>query len=443
MTEPVVAILARNLVASRDDVALPWDDARTAIADWLGGTVGGMAEAVARPMLAALGSTTGPSRVVGGGLADVTVAALVNGNAAHVLEVDDIFAPGMFHPGAPIVAAALATADQCGSSVGRLWRAVILGYEVGCRVAQDLGREHYASWHTTGTAGSIGAAAAVADLLDLDEAGVGHALSLGATMSAGLQQTFRQDAGGKPVHSGHAAMSGVIAAYGASVGVTGAAHVLEGPAGLGVATGAGVAAGWQRSRADFGVEWAVQRLTIKPYPCCGHTFAPIAAAMALRAAVDPSQILMVRVETYGAAIDVAGTPMPSSPSEARFSIPFAVALALHEGAVRRESFELPTRADPALRRTMGLVELVVDDTFHQAFPARRGATVTLRMEDGTSHVATVPDRPGSPENPLTGEEIRAKFVATASSSMGVRATDMWRDISTLAPSDPVSRLPFE
>ena len=121
-----------------------------------------------RAIAAGMSPLTGASRVVGTHeRAAPSVAALINGTAAHALELDDIYAPGLFHPGAPTVAAALAVADQQGSSMPDFRTAVMVGYEVGCRVARDLGPAHYAHWHTTGTAGSIGAAAAAATLLDL------------------------------------------------------------------------------------------------------------------------------------------------------------------------------------------------------------------------------------------------------------------------------------
>ena len=205
------------------------------------------------------------------------MAALVNGTSAHTLELDDIYAPGLFHPGAPVIAAALAAADQFDVSTGSLWRAVTTGYEIGCRAAADLGPAHYARWHTTGTAGAIGAAAAVAEIRQAGARQFAHALSLAATMAGGLQQTFRRDAMGKPLHAGAAAQAGVVAAAAAMGGVTGAADVLEGPAGLAAATGS--ATSWAHSRAGLARPFAIEAVTVKPYPCCGHAFAAIDAAL--------------------------------------------------------------------------------------------------------------------------------------------------------------------
>ena len=160
--------------------------------DWFAVAVGGSGELPAESLAQGLVITAGPARLVGRvGGADPSVAALVNGTAAHTLELDDIFAPGLFHPGAPIIAAALAAADCTGASGREFGQAVIAGFEVGGRVAVDLGPRHYQHWHTTGTAGAIGAAVAAAHLLGLTECGTMHAIALAATMAGGLQQTFR------------------------------------------------------------------------------------------------------------------------------------------------------------------------------------------------------------------------------------------------------------
>ena len=208
----VVNALAERAVALRateGDAIRP--TARDAFADWLGVTLGGSTRPITSALIDGLGADGGPSRVVGRGVRVApSVAALVNGAAAHVLELDDIYAPGLIHPGAPVVAAALAVGEQLDVTFGRLLRAIVVGYEVGGRLAADLGPSHYAHWHTTGTAGAVAAAAAAADLRDADGTTLAHALALAATMAGGVQQTFRSDAAGKPLHAGAAAQAGVV-----------------------------------------------------------------------------------------------------------------------------------------------------------------------------------------------------------------------------------------
>src|SRR5204863_4915935 len=136
-----------------------------------------------------------------------------------------------------------------------------------------LGASHYRHWHTTGTAGAVAAAAAVGDVMELDASQLAHALALAATTAGGLQQTFRSDAGGKPLHAGAAAQAGVVAVAAARGGVTGAGDVLEGPAGFAAATG--TATDWAACRAGTDRPLAIEQVTVKPFACCGHAFAPI------------------------------------------------------------------------------------------------------------------------------------------------------------------------
>jgi 2-methylcitrate dehydratase PrpD len=403
--------------------------ARRAFVDWLGVTLGGAGELPARALWAGLDlDGYGPSRIVGRAeRAPAPLAALVNGTAAHTLELDDIYAPGLYHPGAPTIAAALAVADQRDLDLGRLLRAVVVGFEVGCRVAQDLGPTHYAHWHTTGTAGALGAAAAAADAAGADATTVANALSLAATTCGGLQQTFRSDAAGKPLHAGAAAQAGVVAAAAARSGLSGAPDVLEGPAGL--AAGTGTTTGWDVSRASPDDVLAVERITVKPYQCCGHAFAAIDAALGLRTAVAGRTIDEVVVETYATAIATAGIAAPESLAERRFSIPHLVAAALSH-----KRFDPGVVPDGPLLALTRRVRLLPAREFDERFPSRRGARVSVRTGSDLHHV-DVPDRSGSPESPLDDERLAGKFVAA--SGLGERAVAL---LSALRRADPATRL---
>src|SRR5437764_9038873 len=148
---------------------------------------------------------------------DPRTVALINGSAAHTVEVDDIYRDGIYHPGAPTIAAAYAL----GFNQKNFLRAVIVGYEISTRIGALMGRAHYKYWHNTGTIGCFGACAAAAEALGLDQSRFAHALATVATFAAGLQQAFRMDSMSKPLHAGHAAEAGVTAALAAREGVTG------------------------------------------------------------------------------------------------------------------------------------------------------------------------------------------------------------------------------
>ena len=249
--------------------------AKRAVIDWHAALYPGAVMAPATLLERALAEELdrGRARLALGRRAAVRAAALINGAAAHTAEVDDIFRDGIYHPGAPTIAAALALAQGEGTSGKAFLRAVVVGYEISTRIGAAMGRAHYRYWHNTGTIGCFGACAAAAELLGLDRARFAHALATVATFSAALQQAMRGDSMSKPLHAGNAAQAGLTAALAAKEGVTGSLDVLEGEAGYGRAMSDGP--DWDKALATLGREFHVTRMTFKNHTCCGHSFAAI------------------------------------------------------------------------------------------------------------------------------------------------------------------------
>ena len=188
--------------------------AKRAVIDWYAALLPGAVAAPATLLEQALREDLdrGGARLALGRRATARTAALINATAAHTMEVDDIYRDAIYHPGAPTIAAALAVAQECGASGEAFLRGVIVGYEVSTRIGAAMGRAHYRYWHNTGTIGSFGAAAAAAAIYGLDAQRFAHALATVTTFAAGLQQAFRMDSMSKPLHAGHAANSGLLAA---------------------------------------------------------------------------------------------------------------------------------------------------------------------------------------------------------------------------------------
>jgi 2-methylcitrate dehydratase PrpD len=160
------------------------------------------------------------------------LAALINGASSHMVEMDDLHRPSIFHPAAPIIPAALALAEREERSGRDLIAAIVAGYEVGIRVAEMVGTSHYQFWHTTATCGTFGAAAAAGKLLPLDPQQMVWALGSAGTQAAGLWEFLVESAMSKQLHPGKAAMNGILAALLAQQGFTGAEHILEGEKGF-------------------------------------------------------------------------------------------------------------------------------------------------------------------------------------------------------------------
>jgi len=136
--------------------------AKRCLLDWLGAAICGSPVPPATLMTTALADELGHGRarlVPSGTLAPLRTAALINGTAAHAMEVDDIFREGVYHPGSPVIAAALAAAQHAGASGAELLAAIVAGYEISNPVAAAMQPAHYDFWHTTGIVGAIGAAA--------------------------------------------------------------------------------------------------------------------------------------------------------------------------------------------------------------------------------------------------------------------------------------------
>ena len=396
--------------------------AKRAVIDWYAAVFPGAVLPPATLLARALPEELdrGKSRLAMGRHATMRAAALINGSAAHTVEVDDIFRDGIYHPGAPTIAAALALAQARGASGEAFLRAIIVGYEISTRIAAAMGRAHYKYWHNTGTIGCFGACAAAAELLRLDRMRFAHALATVATFSAGLQQAFRMDSMSKPLHAGRAAEAGVTAALAASEGVTGSPDVLEGESGYGRAMGGGDGPDWEGALATLGEDFHITRMTFKNHACCGHAFAAIDGALALQRQmrVLAPDIERVSIGTYAAALDVARHESPRTAAEARFSLKYTVASALTHGSVRLAAFEPSRLEDPVTRELMQRIDVAIDPELDAAFPARRAARIAIESRDGRRGDHLQPTRKGDPEAPLSDAELEHKYLELASPVLG-------------------------
>lgn len=418
LAEAGVALARQPLSASQ------CHHAKRAVVDWAAALIGGALEPPAQAIERALAVDLdhGRSRLSLGRLATARAAALINGTAAHTVEVDDIYREAIYHPGAPTISAAWAVGQDVGADGEALLRAVVVGYELSTRIGAALGRAHYRYWHNTGTVGTFGAAAAAAVLLRLDTPRFAHALATAATLAAGLQQAFRTDSMSKPLHAGRAAEAGVLAAQLAHADFTGSAAVLDGETGLGRAMGdrGAVGADWSAALATIGRVFHIEAMTFKNHACCGHTFAAIDGALALKQqmGITADDIARVQVATYRPALDVAGHVHPRTASEARFSLLYVVATGLRFDRVRLAAFSEERLQDAQTRALMARIELTVDAEIDAGFPGRRAARVTITTHGGRTASFLQPTRKGDPEMPLSDADLDDKFIELAGPVLG-------------------------
>ena len=406
----IAAYGARDTVDDLPDEVVHY--AKRALVDWFSALYPGTRAAPAVNLVRAHARELGVGRSSLPGFRTTTfpsTAAWINGAASHSVEFDDIFRDAVYHPGCPVIAAALAVAEDRDLTGRDFLAAIVVGYEISTRIGVAVQPSHYRFFHTTGTVGAFGAAAAAAALLAPGDGGVmGHAIATAGSFASGLQQAFRSDAMTKPLHAGHAASVGVNSALAAASGVTGALDILEGEAGFGAAMSDG--ADWSRAVEKLGEEYNITRITQKNHGCCGHAFAAIDAMLELRGrGVVPEEVSMIAVASYKAALEVAGIREPRTASEAKFSIPYLVAHALVHGSVRLDAFEPARLEDPVLRGLMAKVRLQEDPVLTRDFPRKRAAHVAITTADAQRLECFAPYRKGDPEAPLSDEDIDAKF----------------------------------
>lgn len=377
-----------------------------------------LAGASARPVLAidryaaAMGPADGPSEIlINRRRTSPVFAAMVNAAAAHVVEQDDVHNGSVFHPAAVVFPPVLAVAQALGRSGRDLLVAAVAGYEVGIRVGEFLGRSHYKIFHTTGTAGTLAAAAATGRLLGLSPAAMLDAFGSAGTQAAGLWEFLRDAADSKQLHTARAAANGIAAAYLAQEGFTGARHILEGPQGM--AAGMSSDADPARLTDRLGTRWALAETSFKFHASCRHTH-PAADALqqVLREhKLAEGDIERVVAHVHQGAIDVLGPVVdPRTVHQSKFSMGTVLGLIARQGRAGLPEFDAALD-DPAVADFRGRVTMELDPEVDGAYPQRWIGKVTVHTRDGRVLHGRVDEPKGDPGNTLSRGEIEAKTLS--------------------------------
>lgn len=398
------------------------------LVDWLASAVAGKG---ARPVESivrftqAMGPAEGPSEVI------VTrsrttpyLAAMANAAASHFAEQDDVHNGSVFHPATVVFPAAVAVAQALGASGRQLLAASVAGYEVGIRVGEFLGRSHYKVFHTTGTAGTLAAAAAVGNLLGLDAQQMRHAFGSAGTQSAGLWEFLRTAADSKQLHTAHAAAAGLMSAYLAKDGFTGAERIFEGAQGM--AAGMSDDADAMNLTDRLGTRWATIETSFKYHASCRHTHpAADALAQVLRECrVQPDAVARVVTHVHQGAIDVLGPVVdPVTVHQSKFSMGTVLALVARFGHAGLQEFDQHFR-DPETLRFRDKVEMVLDPEVDAAYPRRWIGKVTVQTVDGRVLHGRVDEPRGDPGNTLSRDQLTAKALQLAAFSGGATEAAM-------------------
>jgi len=338
-------------------------------------------------------------------------AALVNGTMGHVLELDDGHRYALGHPGVTSIPAAIAVAEKVGASGEDLITALVLGYDIFVRVARAVNPSHRGrGFHTTGTCGTFGAAAAAGKILGLDEEGMINAFGIAAIQAAGLMEVMRGESRIKPLNAGRAAHNGSLAALLAERGITAPRTIFEG------------GNGFFRAYSDnydvkeiidrLGEKYHIRGIYTKLYPTCRNIHPAIDCTLHLAREnrLTPKEIDKIIVKTYSTAYKLTGKEYePKTESTAKFSTPYCLAVAITYGRVGLDEFTSDKITDKRLLHLARKVKVEVDPAIDELAPEKRGASVEIFTKGGGRYEWTVENPRGEPEIPVSNEQLRDKF----------------------------------
>jgi len=339
-------------------------------------------------------------------------AALVNGAAGHALDFDDTHMAMGGHPSVPILPAILALAETTGASGRGVLEAIVVGVEAECRLGALIGAQHYVvGFHSTGTLGTFGAAAACAHMLNLEEDGWLRAFGLAGTQAAGLKSGFGTMA--KPLHAGRAASNGLFSALAARGGYTSNSSILETEQGF-FATHAGAKPSEEVLDRLAG-KFLIRDNLFKYHASCYLTHAPINAAQLIRGEhhFDPKAIEEVEVRVHPSLFSICNIQEPKTGLEGKFSLRATTAMAL----LGEDTSDLATFSDAKVTAA-GVVAL--RDRVKIVAAGKTPQTRATVMVKSNGHDFQAESDSGKPaaDLALQRDNLMRKFIALASPILG-------------------------
>jgi 2-methylcitrate dehydratase PrpD len=431
----VTRILAKYVVDAKPaDLPEPVrKEAMRTLLNWFAATLGGARSEAVNIAVSALSPFfgNGQARIVGRfENPDMLNAALINGMSSHILDFDDTHLRTVIHPAGPVVPAMLALADYLMEKpenrkliAGRdFLNALVLGIEVECRIGNAVYPEHYdIGWHITGTVGPFGAAAACGKMLGLNEQQMVWALGLAAVQPVGLREMFGSMT--KSFHPGRAAQNGLTAAILAQKNFTSSDHGIEAKSGW--ANVLSTKHNFAEITEKLGKSYEISVNTYKPFACGIVMHPTIDGCIQLRDQTHfaPADVTSVDLRVHPLVLELTGKKTPQTGLEGKFSIYYAAAVAIVDGAGSELQFSDASVKNPV---TMALRDKVIA-TIDPAI-AQDQVRITINLKDGRKLQKFVEHAVGSVKNPMTDHDLEVKF---ATLSDGVLSSDKAEDLMEL------------
>lgn len=410
--------------------------------------------AICREYVEHLGICEGKATVIGSlKKTSPRFAAFVNGVSIHADDFDDTQLAVtkdrvyglLVHPTVPVLPALLALAEGRTISGRELLLAYHLGVEVECKIAEAISPRHYQDgFHSTGTCGPFGSAAACAKILRFDLSKILNTFGLVASQSGGLRENFGTMT--KPFQAGHAAESGLASAQLVALGWTAAEQILEAERGFFHAFGGSFDPGAIVDH--LGKPWTFTSpgISLKPYPS-GSLAHPAMTELARLIDVNKVRVAQVEKLDVGANHQMTTTLLHHQPKtglEAKFSMEFCMAILLLQGRAGLSEFsdQVVQRAD--VQEMISRVNFYVDPEAESAGYDKMTSLLKIHLKDGRLITGRADFAKGSPVNPMSFDEAATKFRGCAEFAQWhkekteklityVRALDSVRDVSTLSP----------
>jgi 2-methylcitrate dehydratase PrpD len=405
---------------------LPRDVIRTAkylLLDFLGVTIrGSLTESAisAQSLVSQFHSTAGDMTVIG---TDITTdplhAAFANGIAAHSIECDDVVNEASLHPAVTVMTTALSAASLAGGCSGKDFIAAIVGgYETVIRlgVAVDPASHYARGFHPTATCGTFGSAMTAAGILKLGMVQTANALGIAGSQAAGSMEYLTDGVFTKRFHAGWASQSGLTAALLAAEGFTGPKTIIEGK--FGFLKGYSDSPCPERLFSGWKNPYKLMKTSIKPHACCRYSQGPIDCL--LKIMID-NQLSPADIKTATVGVLRAGFPLVAEPVEkkrrpativdAQFSMPFGASVAILFGNAALDRYTLKNLQSQKVMDLMTRINCVEDPALDTQYPSKWPATAKIETHDGRQYSYKIEYPKGDPENPLSYEEIKDKFLS--------------------------------
>ncbi len=350
---------------------------------------------------------------------DAAGAAMVNGMAAHGEDYDDTFEGTPVHTGAVIFPAVLAACERYGRSGADALAGIVAGTELMCRLALVAPTAiHRAGFHPTAVIGALGATAAVGTALGLTPEQLTDALGVAGSMASGIIEYLAEGTWTKRLHPGWSAQCGLRAALLGKHGFLGPRTVFEGEHGFfhGFAVGS-IERDYSVLNEALGDTWHCRNIAFKPYACGTMTQPFIDCAIRLAGeGIEPADVAAIVCKVGEGTVHRLWQPpaekrRPSTPYSAKFSTPYCVAVGLAEGAAGLVQFTGARIADPVILELAAKIDYEIDP--EDEYPRNYSGHIRATLTDGTVREVRQPHMRGGRHEPLTRDELAAKFRANA------------------------------